>query len=1519
VSLPVEQQLRFCTSSDGVRIAYATTGNGPPLVKAANWLSHLDFDSQSPVWRHWIRELSRHHMLVRYDERGCGLSDWDVQEFSLDAWVRDLETAVDALELDRFPLLGISQGGPIAIAYAVRHPERVSRLILYGTYVRGRSQRNQTEREREEEELMLRMIRIGWGKDHAAFRQFFTSLFIPDATPEQAHWFNELQRVSATPENAARILGACHSLDVRELAPRLDTPTLVLHADGDLRVPFGEGRMLASLIPGARFVPLESRNHILLEGEPAWRRFLREVRAFLGVDETRLIGSVPRTPSTPVAATLRKRVEKVFDEAVELPSADRPAFLDRACGDDTECRREVELLLRLAEQSGVTAKLAGAIGGQSTYRPAAVPGQTLSQYQILEQLGGGGMGVVYKALDLRLQRFVALKFLPSYLSAEAELKLRFVQEAKAIASLDHPNICAVLEVEELEAGQLFMVMPCYEGETLKQKIARGPLTIEQTLDYAYQIADGLAHAHAAGVVHRDVKPANIMVTAGERVKILDFGIAKVSDRNLTRTGAVLGTLSYMSPEQAGGDPVDHRTDLWALGAVLYEMLTGRPPFEAGAPEAVYFAIHYRDPVSVSMLRPEIPPALAALVHRLLEKEPARRYGDAGEVAVELERIRLDSAESSSTTDEVTIRLTSAPVQVQPRPLLVGRGAELQRLTELFRAACRGDRQLAFVVGEPGIGKSTLIGMFLERIRTTGHLRIGQGQCLDQRGAGEPYMPVLEALGRLCRERDGGELLAVLERYAPTWLAQMPSLLDAAQLEAVHRRAFGATRERMLREMVEALDTFTVEAPLLLLLEDLHWSDPSTVDLLAALAQRPEPAQLLVLGSYRPGDAPDGLTGLVGSLRSQRRCHQIALDAWTEAEARAYVESRCAPGTPPPGLIDLVVRRTGRHPLFVRSLMDEWLESGVLVRDGAEWRLVGDLEQLARAIPESVRASIEQRIDRLPAAHQELLEAASVAGAEFEVAAVGAALDQGDETLEPQLRRLARQGWVTATPATTEWPDGTLTSRYSFSHHLHQELFYSRLSVARSAKLHERIGRRLESAYREGAAERAGELAVHFQGARDDERTVRYHRYAAEHAAGRSAYHEVIAHLTPALESLRRRPDLPDALRVELALQRMLGPALLVTRGWGDREAEQAYTRARELSEKLEDSEQLASVLNGLASLHEFRGEYLRAQTLLEERLNLRLPSEDAGPLIETHELLSCSLFHQGSFERGLVHAQEGLKLIGPNQQNAVLASFGDNAGTACLFWAGLNSWFLGFPDRAVELVQRAVDVCDQPGQGYMLAMAEAQAARLFQHRHESDRVAERAERAIAVAEREGYPYQRAFAQTLLGWSEVMSGTSSSGLQRLREGVQGQAELGAGMERPYSLGLLADALAHAGQDEAALGTIADALALPETRQRSFFWEAELHRLRGVLLLRQRSVEAAEGCLRRAIQIATVQGARSLELRASASLCRLHGETGRAPDALRLLEEVLSSFREGFDTPDLREARALLDVARPVVLP
>ena len=279
--MALRQKIRFCTSSDGVRLALASVGSGPPLVKASNWLTHLEYDWQSPIWRPWIEALSRQRTYVRYDARGNGLSDREPDEVSFEAWVRDLESVVDAMGLERFPLLGISQGGSIAVAYAVRHPERVSHLVLYGAFARGRLKRGMGDAAIEECLLYYKLAEMGWGTGHAAFRQVFTKEFLPDGTREQVDAFDELQRVSASARQAILSMQVAHQTDVTDLARQVSCPTLVMHARDDARVPFEEGRLFATLIPGARFIPLEGHNHVLLDEEPAFAQFLEELDAFL--------------------------------------------------------------------------------------------------------------------------------------------------------------------------------------------------------------------------------------------------------------------------------------------------------------------------------------------------------------------------------------------------------------------------------------------------------------------------------------------------------------------------------------------------------------------------------------------------------------------------------------------------------------------------------------------------------------------------------------------------------------------------------------------------------------------------------------------------------------------------------------------------------------------------------------------------------------------------------------------------------------------------------------------------------------------------------------------------------------------------------------------------------------------------------------------------------------------------------------------------------------------------------------
>src|SRR3954465_6079655 len=281
-AIPYEQEIRFCQSKDGVQIAYARTGQGPPLVKTGHWMTHLEHDFESPIWRHFYHELSRDHAFYRYDARGNGLSDREVPDVKFDDFVDDLEAVVDAAGIERFPLLGISQGCAVSVAYAVRHPERVSHLVLYGGYAVGWKKRARTEADKAAGDAMLTLMRLGWGQENPAFRQMFTSQFIPGASKEQADWFNEFQRISGSPDDAARNLLANGEGDVTSLLSQVNVPTLVMHARHDARVPFESGRRMAAGIPGARFVPLDSPNHIMLEGEPALARFMEELKAFIG-------------------------------------------------------------------------------------------------------------------------------------------------------------------------------------------------------------------------------------------------------------------------------------------------------------------------------------------------------------------------------------------------------------------------------------------------------------------------------------------------------------------------------------------------------------------------------------------------------------------------------------------------------------------------------------------------------------------------------------------------------------------------------------------------------------------------------------------------------------------------------------------------------------------------------------------------------------------------------------------------------------------------------------------------------------------------------------------------------------------------------------------------------------------------------------------------------------------------------------------------------------------------------------
>jgi len=350
----LQQTIRFARAHDGVRLAHASSGSGKSLLlKAATWLSHLEVDWDSPVWSHLVRELSHGRRFVRYDERGCGLSDWEVPDLGFASWVSDLETIADTVGAERFALLGISQGAAVAIEYATRHPQRVTHLVLHGGYARGRLVRARNPEQIAEAETMSRLAELGWGKEDASFRQFFTSQFLPAGSAEQHQWFNEMERLSTSPRNAARFMREFDRIDVTARLPQVRCPTLVLHSRYDLRVPFDEGRLIATHIPGANFVPIDSPNHLLLDSEPGWAHWLAEVRAFLPSDAgdgSTLLGALsPRQrdilelvaqgrDNMQIAAslglaekTVRNQVSAIF-RALGVASRAQAIVLARECG-----------------------------------------------------------------------------------------------------------------------------------------------------------------------------------------------------------------------------------------------------------------------------------------------------------------------------------------------------------------------------------------------------------------------------------------------------------------------------------------------------------------------------------------------------------------------------------------------------------------------------------------------------------------------------------------------------------------------------------------------------------------------------------------------------------------------------------------------------------------------------------------------------------------------------------------------------------------------------------------------------------------------------------------------------------------------------------------------------------------------------------------------------------------------------------------------------------------------------------
>jgi DNA-binding winged helix-turn-helix (wHTH) protein/predicted ATPase len=861
--------------------------------------------------------------------------------------------------------------------------------------------------------------------------------------------------------------------------------------------------------------------------------------------------------------------------------------------------------------------------------------------------------------------------------------------------------------------------------------------------------------------------------------------------------------------------------------------------------------------------------------------------------------------------------------------LVGREAELAHLHARLAAALNGQRQLVFVTGEAGIGKTALVEMFLAEVAEGNALRIGWGQCVEQYGAGEAYLPVLEALGRLGRAPGGEHLVQILKQHAPTWLEQLPGLLSDRDVETVQRRAQGATRERMLRELVEALDALALDAPLVLLLEDLHWSDSATIDLLRMLARRREASRLLVIGTYRPADVASAnahpLRWVKHELQLHGHCEELPLEFLSVTAVDQYLSRRFPGHGLPSELASVLHRNTDGNPLFLVNTIDYLIGQGQLQQEvDGRWRLSGPPEDIASHTPETLWQLVERQVEVLAADEQAILVAASVAGVEFSAAVTVAA---GIDPQQGELRceSLARRGQFLRRVGSAEWPDGTVAGRYTFIHALYQQVLYGRVSIGERVGLHLRTADRLERAYAERAGEIASELAVHFEHGRDFERAARYRRQAGEHALHHHAYGEAADHATRALDSLRMLSDSRERTQQTLALQVTLGSALTATQGYAAPEVARTYARAWELCTQMGETLQLLPVLLGIGRFYTVRGEFKTARDVGTRLLTMAETTRDPALLLAAHNALGIVSLYSGEFETALDHLERGPEQNDSDERAPTLAPAYRLVPpvVTCAIHAAWTLWILGYPDRAAARAREALALARSLDHPFGLSYACHLAAAVHHWRREHQTVQELEEEALALDTEHGFGLLLTVGVVQRGWLLAERGQSEKGLAQIQEGLAMHREIGAEVLVPAFMALVAEVHEKLGRPAEGLSALTEALTVAQ-QSGQHYWEAEVLRLTGVLTLQTKAsprraagprgarvASDAESYFLRAIEVARRQRAKSFELRAATNLSRRWADKGNVREALVLLSGVYGWFTEGFDTADLREAKSLLE--------
>jgi tetratricopeptide (TPR) repeat protein len=805
------------------------------------------------------------------------------------------------------------------------------------------------------------------------------------------------------------------------------------------------------------------------------------------------------------------------------------------------------------------------------------------RYEVKRFLGEGGKKKVYLAHDTKLDRDVAFALIKTEgLNAEGEARIR--REAQAMGRLgDHPNIVPVYDIGE-EDGQPYLVTQLMGGGDVEGLIEKAPdhrVPLETARQIANQTCQALEYAHAKGIVHRDLKPGNVWLTADGTAKLGDFGLAVALDRSrLTQAGMMVGTVSYMPPEQATGGDVTPRSDLYSLGAMLYELVTGRPPFIGDESVAIIGQHLNTPPVAPSWHRPEVPSALEALILQLLEKDPGRRPASAQEVRAAAAAINLSSLTSTRVETTPPPGGDAAAGSSNPlyRQVFVGRETEVHQLQAAFDAVLAGRGALTTVVGEPGIGKTALC----EQLATYVALRGGRtlvGHAYEEGSFSLPYLPFVEALRTYVLAHPPDALREELGSGASDVARLISEIRE--RLDVAPRPSGGDPEEerwRLLQAVSEFLRNASQVQPLLVVLEDLHWADRGTLDLLIHLARSLQGARLLVVATYRDVevDRAHPLSGALAELRRASSFGRVLLRGLTADEVQRMMQSITGQEARW-SFAEAVHRQTEGNPLFVQEVLRYLVEEGHITHEGGRWHRAGETPPEMH-IPEGLRDVIGKRLSQLSPDCNRVLAVAAVIGRDFELETLRQVSELPEEALLDALEQARRVAVLEETARV-----GVV--RYRFAHAFFRQTLYEEMSAPRRLRLHQQVARALETQFASRLDDHAAELAEHFAQSTDAEdltKAVQYGELAARRAVAVYAYGEGARLLEQAIE-VQGVLDRNDAgKRCDLLLA--LGEAILPSeepRQTATRVAPEAFALAETLGDPIRAARAAVLALEGL--------------------------------------------------------------------------------------------------------------------------------------------------------------------------------------------------------------------------------------------------------------------------------------------------------------------------------------------------